>query len=422
MLCRALNRLGLTEMSGPAGPGKHLRSASPFALPLIARVRHWLGAAGPVDGPNPSHAGSALRSPLELLRRDSLMMRDIAQLRTVRLAGRIGRLEVLSTASQLRIEAPSGNDLSLDLSAVVEVDPSWGAVLSMLLIRELRSTRRLYAHLPATPSAQAALVRAGLLMVLAQHRGMVKVDPPSWHSHLKTWSADWRPSDIQAPVHMPPGEPAAEGDRDLRFAQMLAFLNPDRQPAGDATGDLRAVVHPWLHDLIGPEANAAAIQTARHRIEVTQQELLDNVREHALLSRHDHAWLSFFAHQRRPDRLNVCMADTGIGMLRSLRKLAGNGALTDSALLSRALSGGLPLRGRSRGRGLSRLASVVGDSPGARLFLATGPARNGGALVLETVAPSGPLRIDNVPDLPLRGTIVLIGLPLPTSGDPVGEC
>ncbi len=204
--------------------------------------------------------------------------------------------------------------------------------------------------MPSAPRARTQLARSGMYFALARHPGFDwQQDLHGWNSHLARWRRDWRPADLQDPLFDLAGEWIAREDPNPFDDQLVAFLNRDRTPREDAPNDQAAVVYPWLRDLMRHEGEVDPSEEfdLHRKISLVTWELLDNIREHAHLSRTGQSSLATFATKGQPNYLNVYVMDTGVGIPASLRSRLGDDAGSDTDLVAAALNGELALRGPS---------------------------------------------------------------------------
>ncbi|WGY01810.1 ATP-binding protein [Nocardioides sp. QY071] len=341
---------------------------------------------------------------------------------TVALARKAKKDDVVSAARDL-VEAASTGSVDLDLSELSDIDATWGAVLSNVLV-SLREARNLMVHMPSAPRAHTQLARSGMYFALARHPGFDwQQDLHGWNDHLARWRRDWRPADLQDPLFDLAGEWVAREEPNPFDDQLVAFLNPDRTPREDAPNDQAAVVYPWLRHLMrhDGEVDPSEELDLHRKISLVTWELLDNIREHAHLSRAGQSSLATFATKGRPNHLNLYVMDTGVGIPASLRSRLGDDPGSDTDSVAAALNGELALRGRSRGNGLRRIVSLVESMPGASMFLASGPTTSRGSVVAELSGGSkaskavdahtdARVRAREVP-VSMQGTVVVVKLP-----------
>jgi anti-sigma regulatory factor (Ser/Thr protein kinase) len=199
---------------------------------------------------------------------------------------------------------------------------------------------------------------------------------------------------------------------------IVAFLNPDRVPQSAATDDSSAVIYPWLRDLVGKTCGGSSrlSRELQHDISLVIFELLGNVRQHARLSRRSLCSMNLFVTEGgNGNRLYVTVLDTGIGMPSALGPMPFDRDVAPSEQVAAAFNGHLPHRERDRGRGLHRIAGLVERLSG-QLFVATGPSEHGAVVVQHTGGSDVPVSASFVPDLAVRGTVVMLTLPIPGSG------
>jgi anti-sigma regulatory factor (Ser/Thr protein kinase) len=354
-----------------------------------------------------------LASPMSTRSRSSCLEQPLSDTHTVTLADKAARKQVVSAAAELARATTAGTDVELDLTGLSEIDATWGAVLSNVLVGGLRNARNVHVHMPDASTAHAQMARAGLYFALARHQGLDLSDSRGWEAHLTRWRKDWHPINLQEPLFNLVGERIGTEEPDPFDDQLLAFLNPDRQPPEDTPRDQEAVVYPWLRTLMkqGTVGDSAAARDLHHRLSVVTWELLDNIRDHALLPRDGQSSLATFATRGRPNRLHICVMDTGVGIPSSLRSRLDDDSRNDKQLLTAALKGELPKRGRDRGHGFERIVSLISSQHGGRLFLASGPTADGGAIVAECSAKSAGVKVEVEPNVKMNGTVALVTLP-----------
>jgi hypothetical protein len=320
---------------------------------------------------------------------------------------------VLAASSQLLEAFDSAAHVDLDLSDLQRVTPSWGAVLSNILASHAKASSSLSVHLPSpATAANLQLARAGMYFALARHPGL-EWDLDS-SSALRRWRHDWAMAEVESPL-FEFGSEEVLTEVPTTFSddgRIVAFLNPILAPRKEAPEFQKAVTYPWLRHMMKHQGDFDPAEENRlHRqISFFTWELLDNIEEHAKLRTGKNCSLATFVTRGRRNLLNMCVMDTGIGVLASLEKRYPGADEID--IVTHALTGTLPLRGPGRGHGLHHIIKLLGEFPGSEFFLASGPTRDGGSIVAtwnaETQHVLAPVK---VPGLRMQGTVVLITMP-----------
>jgi hypothetical protein len=337
--------------------------------------------------------------------------------------------ESLVTAADAFSKALSDSaPLEIDFSSMHRISPSWGAVLSNVLASHVEQNTRLSVDFSAQSAVNAQLARAGIYFALARHPGL-DWEHLEWSTRntLKRWTHNWRMAEVEAPLFELADETVGTDRPDLFAKNLVAFLNPDRAPRAEAQDFQAAVVYPWLRELMRHQAdfNPAEEHALHQQVSWLTWELLDNVAEHARLSRAANCSLATFATRGRRSLLHLCVMDTGVGIPSSLS--ARYPDRDEIELVQNAVQGELPLRGPGRGNGLSQIIDQLREQKGGKFFLASGPTKSGASLVVDhDVASGDPIVVDSVENLHMQGTVVLLTIPFgrPTrasEGDPLGK-
>lgn len=327
--------------------------------------------------------------------------------------------DVVATVDALDEAKATQGSARLDFSSLsynrqARISPQYGAILGNLIVSRY-SELPLVVQFPEAPTAQLQLARAGILFALARHQRLHvnnEEDGTFASSMLTAWRSNWTPADSQLALFDYSGSVDGEQPRPLD-RNLLAFLNPDQLNQRQREMNTEAVMYPWLHELMTQKDVVTTRSWRRYlsrQANITTTELLDNIRYHASLRTADLCAMTAFT--TGDTRLYLSVSDTGVGVASSL---AGRyGEQESVAAFKRALEGKLPLGPRGSGRGLSDLIDRVNEL-GARFFCASGPGPEGaGALIvdhrgdLQAPVPD----VEHVPGLAMRGTIVMVTLPL----------
>jgi hypothetical protein len=321
-----------------------------------------------------------------------------------------------------RVRAHPEEPVCLDLSEVGSsrhrrLSVEWGLVLSNLLLGEFRSSD-IRLQLPDSHSLARPLARSGLPFVIARRRlrwsGLGQ--DRSWVSR---WSSDWEPSvPLQPQFDLGESDELYEPHKFERF--LVGFLNPDVQPQDRISSEGASVVRPWLRDMyswMSPEELRGDPNELAEVIGGMTEELVENIRLHADLDRRSGTcFVNLFITRgggvESGNRLYIAALDNGVGFpSRTLSRPELRG-LTATERVERALNGELDPYDRGRGRGWRDIKSV-GAKWGGRVFVATGPVGPGasGAIVLSGEFTDRLTAVE-VPDLPVRGSVVLIEIPM----------
>lgn len=293
----------------------------------------------------------------------------------------------------------------------------WGLVLSNLLLGAYRS-RPIELALPKSVSLARPLARAGLPFAISRRRmawtGLG--DDSTW---VNRWASDWEPSEPQQP-QFDLGD-VVGGPEPARFERFLVgFLNPDVQPQDRVAVDGASVVRPWLRQMYSwmpsselrndPDELAAVVGDLT-------EELVENIRLHADLDERDGAcFVNLFITRgggvESGNRLYIAALDNGVGFPTGTALRPELDRLSPSERLAKAVNGELDTYARGRGRGW-RDIKEIGAEWGGRVFVATGPATadSGGTLVVDGEFADR-LEVDELPELPVQGSVVLIEIPM----------
>lgn len=294
-------------------------------------------------------------------------------------------------------------------------------------------------RMPEAASMRAQLRRGGLFFALAQRPGIVLWDPPSSSTTVTGWSGAWRPA---LGDQLFPGAAAAELDE-----RLYLYANTHRLGQGYFRQYQPGAAMPWLANLV-PVPKDRTLRQVRQAFVASAVEavveVLENTSTHAFKRRQrlTEDWLH--PHGRRAksmlvcsltkgggeaswDRLHVLAMDNGYGIGRTLRWQhpetdRPTGELLEAVLRRKFLERGIP--GHS-GRGLWYLHGLVRIAGGAVnvvteddqserrhgvQFGFSSPSAEVGSTTWEPV---------QVIDVPVRGTILLLDLAVPsaTHGD-----
>lgn len=293
------------------------------------------------------------------------------------------------------------------LASTANIDPRWGAVLSNVITRVTRD-RPLDVDLPEGAAAQTKLARAGLLFALARHPKLRSTHLSQLESDaLSPWRRNWQP--VQADQALFDDVDALVGEPSVIRHRLVSFLNPNEVPRDFVRSEKAPLVHTWLRNLVGRESFVDKRYLAQllRDITVITDELLDNVRNHALVGPSGQCSLSLFATRGQTMRIYVTVMDTGRGIPNSLSEKYGDMIGTPMLGLQRALGGELDSYARDRGRGLSRIREIVERRRG-RLFIASGPLESGEqSMSVDTdFAEVQPNRDAVLRHIPMLGTVV----------------
>ena len=321
----------------------------------------------------------------------------------------------------------------------------WIEILSNELLGELASTK-LVIRPPATRRGRTTLERAGLSFAIAQRRP-TSTSIRNVESYDETWPADdwsrtWSPADSH--FHRRLFREDDEPDELVRHT-FLTFLNPHHHICSGRLGielaDYQA--HPWVVKLlrhVRGDTSTNEYQSRRliRKIDAITYELVENL-DHAfprqprssstalgaLKKSYVQLYRTSGGGKSSHDRLHLVVADTGIGVISSLRSKLGpavpHNDHSAEELISRLLEGTLPSYGRDAGRGYRKIIDVVGEFSG-ELYLTTGSARPDedcdvyrAVLLGGKLASSERLHVQRDENLKFIGTTVHAVIPLSNS-------
>ena len=313
----------------------------------------------------------------------------------------------------LDVFAATHHDRPVPLDLRMKMRPEWGAVFANLLAGHYADLP-LAVRFPTENSNQLQLARANVCFALARHARADFSETVRDH-FLARWLQDWEPADVQQPLfHL--DDVATEENAPKEMAkELVAYLNPDRLPRSQAAEDRDSVIRPWLSRLIGKPS--IEYRPWRHQlyhdVSLSSMEVLDNIRDHSQLDDDGLCSLSLFTTTGgvggKNDKLYLSVWDNGCGMPAAMAKHFPQGADPLEMVLS-ALNGTMPHKQRDRGRGLHRVTTLI-ERVGGDLFVATGPAAGGSIVIEHTGGQEAPVtgRVDG---LPVRGTVIVMTLPL----------
>lgn len=359
------------------------------------------------------------------------------EVHTVSLEALNGAAPLVRMAADLRSVAQAGGSVHLDLGQLSAGDSAtyqrdsilWAAVLSNLLQVEFGGVD-LRITLPDNPTQQLLLQRGGLWFALTTRSG-------NWElTNAPRQLADpWR-----EPLKLVHGIDAPEAPG----ARTRIFVNPHKLGVEwVATKWLPGVALPWLGSVVTQPREPSLLATRRELIDdvtVALVELLQNIPAHAFNPR-DVAAASALrpdlaaGHRfslceltktkggsRSYDRLHLVVMDNGYSIPRTIRWQWPDVQRVDAGklLLQVIAEGWKGTDHPDDGPGLYWANRVVeryrerdDDGPDIGLRIVTeDDLTDDGAVVVEP----GPV-IGRAADLPVRGTVVILTLPLPRGGE-----
>lgn len=275
--------------------------------------------------------------------------------------------------------AARDSELSLDLAELKSIERPAGILLSTALLGIL-GQRPIVVK--AEPSARGALSQNGIAFALAHRSGDVALSGIDKKSFLSHWECTWTPGSraTYEPAMFQQREffQGDDNDPSLFGPTHAAFVNAHLAGARGAPTEVSKAVPRWLTKLLPAgvrDSNSVS------RIVRVLDELLDNIREHALVVRPDgqptRSLVQIARTRGTPDRLYVSVIDNGPGILVTLRgKRPDLADVPDEELLGRLLDG--QLEGWEPGRGVGFAAvrrAMTEEAELASLIVATGTYR-----------------------------------------------
>jgi hypothetical protein len=271
--------------------------------------------------------------------------------------------------------------VELDWKHIARVDPDAGAIFGAALLGSF-ANRRFLITLPKDPSRLDDLSRVGLTFAIANRaRGLTALRGASQDDlGLTFWSRSWsRTADVTPPqLQLFAPEAIDEEAVDVEGTRHAAFVNPHlAQPVAGARTPAATVTRPWLTRLLPSwrQQPAALIKTFLDDANTIVSELVENVREHALVrpdTREPTASLLKLALSSH--RLYITVQDNGPGIAQTARPkveaVAGTYASKrDSEIVADLIDGLVPGWGRARATGLPKVARATAAHGGTlRVF------------------------------------------------------
>lgn len=318
----------------------------------------------------------------------------------IKLAGPNDIYEVLDFVRENDSGAASSNWLELDLREFEKKPsqrsaPHWIEILSNELLGEF-AERKFVIRPPSTTRGRRTLDRSGMSFAIAQrnrtstdvqsHGGTYEGWPPT------DWKREWRPGDslFSRKLIRDRDEPD-----ELIPGALVTFLNPHLHASSLKLGVqlVNHQVRPWVDRLFVQPYDSSksadpSIAGLIEDITVITYQLVENLqyafptrrfrREHILMpTRKSYVQLytTSGGGSSSYDRLHLVVADTGIGIVGSLKpklQFTNEGRVLDSrSIIERLLSRSLPPYGRAAGGGYRKIIDAVCTSAG-ELLLTTG--------------------------------------------------
>lgn len=313
----------------------------------------------------------------------------------------LGQLRDLNVIGPLRCDHTVRLDFRLDH----DPDPVASSVFAQAMLG-VRHDMVFVVQLPEKGEMLRSLVRSGVASALASRGEHVRwehtSDPFPVHDLWHTWTPGAHES--MAPMFAP------EEHSDSLFGPNHAvFINPHltSDPYGNAS--ITPLVRRWLTQVVAPSLGDEEQDRFIAGPVFAIDELVHNVREHAIMPFNHSLVDSVVAlevrmHGEQRD-LRVTVLDTGAGVIPTLRPklMVPQDQLSDGDLLEELLCGNLPGWDRGRGFGLSTISARALAEEGASLHLWTGDTR---------------VRIDTKVEVgaaaEVTGTVINAFFPLPT--------
>ena len=323
--------------------------------------------------------------------------------RITKLAGPTDIYDVLEFVRENGSGAASSNWLELDLREFEKKPsqrsaPHWIEILSNELLGEF-AERKLVIRPPSTMRGRRSLDRSGLSFAIAQ-RNRTSTDVQSHGGKfegwpLADWKREWCPGDslFRRKLMRDRDEPD-----ELIQGEFVTFLNPHLHASSLKLGVelVDYQVRPWVERLLGQsrgsdEESDTVVTSLIEDITVITYQLVENLRyafptkrfrrEHILApARKSYVQLytTSGGGSESYDRLHLVVADTGIGIVGSLKpklRYTHEGRVLDSqSIIDRLLHRSLPPYGRAAGGGYRKIIDAVCGSAG-QLLLTTGSTR-----------------------------------------------
>ncbi len=326
---------------------------------------------------------------------------QVRELRAESIGASLGELRYGYAVRPLR---ETGVRLSIQLDQ--DPDPIATAVLAQAMLTA-PDDFELVVDLHDEPETLRWLLRSGVVSALARRRCVRFEGLPSTLGQGKFWNT-WTPGAhaVMAPMF----EDGVDSETLLFGPEHAVFINPHltTEPYGHAS--LTPLVRRWLTQVVAPGLSAHEQETFIAAPIFAVDQLVHNVREHAITpsnrSRVDSVVALEVAGEGLERRLRVSVLDTGPGVATTLRpKLGGAPAYPgEDDLLGALLGGKLPGWDRGRGFGLATIAGQIAQAPGAALELWSGEVRV--SVTSEVTELSAPQ---------VAGTVINAFFPLPLS-------
>ena len=288
----------------------------------------------------------------------------------------------------------------------VRIDPLQASILANLLAGTF-SDVPLTFRLPETATLRRAFSRTPLFSAVAR-RTTATEDQPL----LRDWTAIWSPSDLSQWHSMVEASDAP----DLSPCQkkLLTLVNPHQRPRSRVALETRSLIDPWLNRRFVPAVRSAAHVEGLRSVERVMTELTENVADHAFLEPVGRTPVSSAqiyttrGGRNSMDRFVISVCDNGCGIPRAIRRVRSD--LNGIAAVRAACEGRLQ-HVAGRGWGLYNVAEIVARLPNSKMTLLTSHLEDRQRAVIARMDDHG-LSVDDVFDLPVQGTIVLVQVAL----------
>jgi hypothetical protein len=293
--------------------------------------------------------------------------------------------------------------LSFDFEG--DPDPIAIAALAQAML-VTRDDIELIVDLHDRPQTLRWLVRGGIVSALSRRTDVQWERSPKAIEQGYLWHT-WTPGAHEA---MAPMFEVGSESESLFGPEHAVFVNPHltTEPYGHAS--LTPLVRRWLTQVVAPGLSPADHEAYIAAPIFAIDQLVHNVREHAIMP-FNHALVDSVValetvENRLGRQLRVSVIDTGAGVAQTLRpKLLGAFDHPDDGdLLTALLRGEVPGWDRGRGFGLATIAALVAERPGAALDVWSGEARV--SCENEVVERSAP---------EVSGTVINAFFPLPAN-------
>lgn len=302
----------------------------------------------------------------------------------------------------------SDSEFCLDLAHINLIERPAGLVLSTALVGILGQRP---VVVKADPKKPGTISQNGIAFALAHRRGRVTylgIDEDTLG--LRDWRCTWTPgarSTHEPALFQQTLFPEDEEDPSLFGPMHAAFVNAHLSGPRGAQTEVAKAVPRWLRRLL---PHGVRDSHSVSRIVRVLDELLDNIREHALMVRPDgnptRSLVQIARTRGTTDRLYVSVIDNGPGIAATLRpKLGGIRSVDDEALIRRLLKGELDRWEPGRGIGFAAVRRAMDEEEGLASLLVATDRHRFEVNARDVVSLS--------PGYPIQGTVLVAVFRLP---------